>query len=165
MADLIKAFARVVKCYPHAQLLLGGDGELTKFNEMVKHLNLEDKVKFLGWVSGDAKLETLKSANSFVLPSYNEGFPMGVLEAMSCNIPVIASKAGGIPDAITSGKEGLLVDAGDVDALADAMIFSIESPYEIKKMEVQAFDKYAIKFSPDIIIPQITKIYKELGAM
>lgn len=165
VADLITAFARVTKCYPHARLLLGGDGELAKFNEMVKYLDLEDKVEFLGWVSGDTKLEILKNANSFVLPSYNEGFPMGILEAMSCNIPVIASKAGGIPDAITSGEEGLLVDAGDVDALTNAMIFSIESPLEIKKMEMQAFDKYSIKFSPDIIIPQIIKIYKELGAM
>ncbi|MGI2178558.1 glycosyltransferase family 4 protein [Shewanella frigidimarina] len=165
VGDLILAFSKVIELYPNARLFLGGDGDIDKFNNMSNNLGLENKVIFLGWISGDAKLDILNKADSFVLPSYNEGFPMGILEAMSCNIPVIASNVGGIPDAITSGEEGLLIDAGDVNSLIKAMIFSIESPLEVKKMQAMASDKYMKNFSPGIIIPQIIEIYKELGAI
>jgi glycosyltransferase involved in cell wall biosynthesis len=74
VADLISAFGDVVKNYPDARLLLGGDGELTKFNDLVCSLGLKDKVTFLGWVSGNEKLEILKKAilnNSFKIQVKN----------------------------------------------------------------------------------------------
>ncbi|WP_166111527.1 glycosyltransferase family 4 protein [Pseudoalteromonas sp. Z9A5] len=163
VSDLIMAFSIVAKSYPQARLLLGGDGELDKFKILVSKLNLNDSVQFLGWISGDAKDELLRKTNSYVLPSYNEGFPMGILEAMSCNIPIIATDVGGIPDAITSGEEGLLINAGDIDGLTNAMKYSIESPLEIQRMQEKASIKYLNKFSPNIIIPQLITIYKDLG--
>lgn len=165
VTDLISAFSRVIKLHPSARLLLGGDGDLNKYKQIVRDLSIENEVKFLGWISGNEKLEILKKANSYVLPSYNEGFPMGVLEAMSCKIPVIASRAGGIPDAITSNEEGILIDAGDTNALVKAMLFSIESPEKVESMQNKAFIKYVENFSPNTVVPQIIKIYKDLGAI
>lgn len=165
VADLIFAFSRVLKLHPNARLLLGGDGDLNKYKQIVRDLSIQNEVKFLGWISGNEKLEILKKANSYVLPSYNEGFPMGVLEAMSCKIPVIASRAGGIPDAIKSNEEGILIDAGDTNALVKAMLFSIESPEKVESMQNKAFIKYVENFSPNTVVPQIIKIYKDLGAI
>jgi glycosyltransferase involved in cell wall biosynthesis len=165
VTDLIIAFSNVLKRYPHSRLLLGGDGELQKFKSLVVELNLNPYVEFLGWISGEEKFNLLKRADSYVLPSYNEGFPMGILEAMSCKVPIIATRVGGIPDAITSGEEGVLIKAGDVDELIQAMIFSIESPAEIESMQLKANNKYITKFSPEIIIPQLIKIYEELDVV
>lgn len=163
VSDLIIAFSKVVELYPQTRLILGGDGELDKFKSLVKKLNLITTVEFLGWISGDAKFDLLKKADSYILPSYNEGFPMGILEAMSCKVPIIATDVGGIPDAITSGEEGLLINAGDIDGLTNAMKYSIESPLEIQRMQEKASIKYLNKFSPNIIIPQLITIYKDLG--
>ncbi|MGI2178559.1 glycosyltransferase family 4 protein [Shewanella frigidimarina] len=165
VSDLIVAFSKVVVNHPTSRLLLGGDGELDKFKLMVNQLNLTKHVRFLGWISGDSKFDLLKIADSYILPSYNEGFPMGILEAMSCNIPIIASRVGGIPDAITSGEEGILINAGDVSALIEAMSFSIEYPIKIKEMQLKANEKYHRKFSSEIIIPKLVYIYKELDVI
>lgn len=165
VSDLIHAFNCVVKEHPNARLLLGGDGEIKKYQTMVNELGLDECVELLGWVAGDKKINILKQADAYVLPSYNEGFPMGVLEAMSCNIPVIASTAGGIPDAITNNIDGLLIEPGDKEALQLAMKKLIESPLEAKKMENAAKEKFLNNFSPSVIIPRVKGIYKELGAI
>nr|WP_248290900.1 glycosyltransferase family 4 protein [Pseudoalteromonas arctica] len=165
VSDLINAFKGVVKAHPKARLLLGGDGDIKKYQAMVNELGLDECVELLGWVAGDKKINILKLADAYVLPSYNEGFPMGVLEAMSCNIPVIATTAGGIPDAITHNVDGLLIKPGDVEALKSAMEKLIEKPLEAKQMELSAKEKFLNNFSPTVIIPQIQNIYKELGAI
>ena len=90
---------------------------------------------------------------------------MGVLEAMSCNIPVIASTAGGIPDAITNKIDGLLIEPGDVESLKMAMNRLIEFPVETEKMRDAAKEKFLNNFSPRVIIPKLKCIYKELGAI
>nr|WP_241214457.1 glycosyltransferase family 4 protein [Vibrio alfacsensis] len=116
--DLIDAFAIVLKQYPDCRLTLGGDGDIATFKQQVKNLGISNNVDFLGWVAGEQKKIWLSKADVYCLPSYNEGFPMGVLEAMSANIPVVASTAGGIPDAIENSVDGLLIEAGDVEMLA-----------------------------------------------
>ena len=165
VSDLINAFKGVVKVHPKARLLLGGDGEIKKYQAMVNELEISEHVDLLGWVAGDKKINILKQADAYVLPSYNEGFPMGVLEAMSCNIPVIASTAGGIPDAITNNIDGLLIEPGDVESLKMAMNRLIEFPVETEKMSDAAKEKFLNNFSPRVIIPKLKCIYKELGAI
>ncbi len=165
VSDLINAFNCVVKEHPSARLLLGGDGEIKKYQAMVNELGLDECVELLGWVAGDIKINILKQADAYVLPSYNEGFPMGVLEAMSCNIPVIASTAGGIPDAITNNIDGLLIEPGDVESLKMAMNRLIEFPVETEKMRDAAKKRFLNNFSPSVIIPRLQTIYKELGAI
>jgi glycosyltransferase involved in cell wall biosynthesis len=165
VSDLINAFKGVVKVHPKARLLLGGDGDIKKYQAMVEELEISEHVDLLGWVAGEKKINILKQADAYVLPSYNEGFPMGVLEAMSCNIPVIASTAGGIPDAITNKIDGLLIEPGDVESLKVAMNRLIEFPVETEKMRDAAKEKFLNNFSPRVIIPKLKCIYKELGAI
>jgi glycosyltransferase involved in cell wall biosynthesis len=74
-----------------------------------------------GWVSGSAKACIFAEADFFVLPSYGEGMPIGILEAMAASMPVIATRVGGILDLITEDQEGYLLDPGDVEGLAQAI--------------------------------------------
>lgn len=109
VGDLIQAFALVKQRCPEAQLYLAGDGEIETYQAMAEQLGLNGSVHCLGWIAGEAKLKLLTQTDIYCLPSYNEGFPMGVIEAMSAGIPVVASRAGGIPDAISDGEQGRLI--------------------------------------------------------
>lgn len=160
--DLIRAFEKVATRFPDVFLDLGGDGDVDKYKAQAFALGLMGRVNFLGWVSGDVKNQCLADATIYVLPSYFEGFPMGVLEAMSANVPVVASTAGGIPDAITSGKEGLLIEAGDVDGLAAALCTLLSEPDTRAEFAKAAHEKFVRSFSPNAIFPQLDAIYNEL---
>ncbi len=160
--DLIRAFAQVKVVCPYARLALAGDGDLDVAKAEVKALGLLDSVDFLGWISGSGKEELLSRADLYCLPSYNEGFPMGVLEAMSAGVTVVASRAGGIPDAIEDKKEGLLVDAGDIERLAKALIIMIENRELNTKYSKAASQKFQDNFSLDAVMPQLDELYAKL---
>ena len=160
--DLITAFAQIAEEFPNTQLHLGGDGEIAKYQAQAKTLGVEKQVIFLGWVAGEKKNQCLADATIYCLPSYNEGFPMGVLEAMSAGVAVVASTAGGIPDAITDHKEGLLVEAGNINALAIALTTLLADDRIREQYATAAKVKFKNNFSPDVIIPQLKGIYQKL---
>ena len=106
----------------NARFIIAGTGDEEKtLIEFVKNNELEKYVRFPGWIQGNRKETELKRANVFVLPSYNEGLPVSVLEAMSYGIPVISTDVGDISDAVKENVNGYLIKPGDVEALADRM--------------------------------------------
>ncbi len=129
VSTLLEAFAIVRKRHPRARLLLGGEGDRARYEELARRAGLGDAVHFLGWVDGDAKRQLLARAAVFVLPSRYEGQPMGLLEAMSFGVPCVATRVGGIPDIINDGRNGLLVRVGDVDDLAEAISRLLGAPH------------------------------------
>lgn len=160
--DLIDAFAIVLTEYPDSRLTLGGDGDVTTFKQQVKNLGISNSVDFLGWVAGEQKKIWLSKADVYCLPSYNEGFPMGVLEAMSANIPVVASTAGGIPDAIEDSVDGLLIEAGDIEMLATHLKTMISNRDLNAAYSASAKKKFINNFSKQAVFPELDKIYTEL---
>lgn len=125
--DLIEAFARLpVDCRNKAQITLAGDGELKKAQTLIEKLNLTAAVKLSGWIDARQRNHLLQSASIFILPSYNEGLPMAILEAMAWGLPVISTPVGGIPEIVDSGETGYLVNPGDLRGLAAAMQSLIE---------------------------------------
>ncbi|WP_067583052.1 glycosyltransferase family 4 protein [Endozoicomonas ascidiicola] len=160
--DLIRTFAHVKTVCPYARLALAGDGDIDTAKIEAESLGLLDSVDFLGWISGSDKEELLSRADLYCLPSYNEGFPMGVLEAMSAGVPIVASRAGGIPDAIEHKKEGLLIDAGDIDGLAQALITVIDNRQMNAEYARAGNQKFQENFSLDAVIPQLDALYSKL---
>lgn len=165
VTDLLKAFQLTLLQNPECELVLGGDGEIDKYKALSQQLNIEDHVIFSGWVSGQRKIDLLLSSHIYVLPSYAEGFPMGVLEAMSTGLAVISTTAGGIPDAITHKKDGFLIEPGDVSSLTNYMNKLLLSPKLREQIGEQALNKFTNNFIPKVIIPQIIEVYEELGVM
>jgi glycosyltransferase involved in cell wall biosynthesis len=102
-------------------MVLAGDGDVESVRREVSRLGLERQVTVMNWVSAEQRNTLLASADAFVLPSLNEGLPMGVLEAMSWGLPVITSPVGGIPEVVQDGYNGFLVPPTDIPALARAM--------------------------------------------
>ena len=125
--DLLQAFANLpADCLGRSQLTLAGDGELEKASNLIEQLKLKKQVELPGWMDLEQRNRLLLDADIFILPSYNEGLPMAMLEAMAWGLPVISTPVGGIPEVIVSGKNGYLAEPGDIKALSAAMQALIE---------------------------------------
>lgn len=160
--DLLRAFQTVRQSYPEVELLLGGDGDQTEFLQQAQQLQLGNSVRFLGWVGFEQKQQLLREAAVYVLPSYNEGFPVGIVEAMAFSLPIVATTVGGIPDAIESGKHGILVPPGDVIALEQALITLFNDREFATELGRAALNRYQTTFSRDVVIGHWTKLYRSL---
>jgi glycosyltransferase involved in cell wall biosynthesis len=145
------------------RLNFGGDGEADKVRARARELGIGQRVQVLGWVQADAKARELDRANIFVLPSYNEGLPMSVLEAMAAGLPVVTTPVGGIPEAVSDGVEGFLVEPGDVAALASRLEQLARDPELARKMGSAGRRKVETTFAASAVVPRIEQIYLDLG--
>jgi glycosyltransferase involved in cell wall biosynthesis len=160
--DLISAFARLLENHPNTLLHLAGEGNIEKYKAQVDKLRISSNVSFLGWVTGEDKKQCLIDSTIFCLPSYYEAFGMGILEAMSAEVVVVSTKVGGIPDVIEHGKEGILIETGDIDELTEVLSTLLVDTSLRNRLTNSAKIKYQTNFTPEVIIPQLKKIYKEL---
>lgn len=142
-------------------LRVGGNGETDTLQNIIKEYNLSQIVKFEGWVSGDKKVELLNNADVFILPSYTEGLPISILEAMSYKLPVISTPVGGIPEVIETGENGLLFTPGDKDALYNAIIKLITNKELREDMGEKSYQKVQPHI-PESVSVKLEKIYQEL---
>ncbi|HVF15464.1 MAG TPA: glycosyltransferase family 4 protein, partial [Steroidobacteraceae bacterium] len=123
--DLLQAFAALSPdLRKRARLVFAGDGEVEKMRALAAQYG--DAIKVYSWVDSEQRDSLLAASDVFVLPSYLEGLPMSLLEAMAAGLPVITTPVGGIPDVVTHGSEGLLVAPRDVNALRNAMASLID---------------------------------------
>lgn len=161
--DLLEAAAIVSQRIPGLKLRCGGCGDINAVMSRVNKLGIEGHVELLGWVEDEERLKLLNSTATFVLPSYVEGLPMAVIEAMSRGVPVIASNVGGIPDVIEDGNDGRLVRPGDVKGIADALIDLLENPAKRTRLGNAGKEKVNRQFTTAKVLPGLEKIYTEYG--
>lgn len=160
--ELIKAMVNVIKACKDAQLLLCGKGEEEDgLRKLIKALDLQDNVKIVGWVEQEEKAKLLKLARVFVLPSYKEGMPIALLEALAFGVPVVATKVGAIPEILKDGYSGLLVEPGDINNLSDKLILLLEN-LELNCRLRQNSIELAKKFQSSEIAKKWVTLYKEL---
>jgi glycosyltransferase involved in cell wall biosynthesis len=126
--DLVAAWAEVVRAVPDARLVLCGTGEIDRVRAAAEAAGVGDRVELKGWVGHEEKRHLLGAATLFVLPSYIEGVPISLLEAMAAGLPSVVTPVGGVLDAVADGSEALVVAPGDRAALARATIRILTSP-------------------------------------
>ena len=119
--DLVDAIEQAKKEVPELKCYLAGDGEVDKFRVMIQERKLQNNIEVVGWAGFAKKLELLRSTATVVLPSYNEGLPMSILEGMACGKAIISTTVGAIPEVVTE-ENGILVEPGDVKAIAKALV-------------------------------------------
>ncbi len=142
-------------------LHIGGNGETTTILNIIKDQGLSNIVKFEGWVSGDKKVELLNNTDIFILPSYIEGLPISILEAMSYKLPIISTPVGGIPEVIENGENGLLFTPGDKDALYNAITVLATDKELREDMGEKTYNKVQPHF-PESISVKLENTYQEL---
>jgi len=120
--DILDVVPDVLRKVPETKFYLAGDGDLEKVARLCREKKIEKNVFILGWLDRSKLMEALKNASIFLLPSYNEGLPVAMIEAMASGLPVISTRAGGIPEAIEEGVNGFLVDPGCKQELTDSII-------------------------------------------
>jgi glycosyltransferase involved in cell wall biosynthesis len=123
----VEALAKVQT--PGVRLRFIGDGELRPaLEDRVRELGLEDQVAFTGWASGEEVRQALMSSRGMVLPSFAEGLPVVLMEALALARPVVTTYIAGIPELVRPGENGWLVPAGDVSSLAEAIDALLTTP-------------------------------------
>lgn len=160
--DILDAVAEVIKKHTNFEVLIGGNGETEALNNEIKLKGLGGFVKLLGWVGSKQKEKLLEKADIYILPSYNEGLPMSLLEAMSWEVPVISTNVGGIPELIRNNLDGFVVEPGDVQALIDVLLRLIKSSALRLDMGKSARSRVEEQFSDLVVIPQLEQIYAKL---
>lgn len=154
--DVIRIFAKIKQQIP-AKLLLIGDGpERSNLEALCKKLNVCKDVRFLG--KQDAVEELLALADLFLIPSQNESFGLAALEAMACEVPVISSNIGGLPEVIVHGENGFLENVGDVEAMANHAVKLLSNEAMLESFRKSALAR-AQEFHIDKILPQYEDYY------
>lgn len=161
-ADMINAFAKVADKHRDWSIVFAGNGEIEEGKALASRLGIDKQTVFLGWVRGDDKDKAFKEASIFCLPSYAEGFPMGVLDAWAYGLPVITTPVGGIPDIAKDGKNCLLFNPGDTNKLAEQMDKMMSSE-ELRKLVASESNELAKGiFSVDKVTERLENIYQNL---
>jgi len=156
--DAIRIFKTISDKIP-AKLLLVGDGpERVNMEVLCRELNVCDDVRFLGKL--DAVEEVLSVADLFLMPSEKESFGLAALEAMACEVPVISSNAGGIPELNTHGKTGFVSEIGDVENMGKNALFILQDK-NLATFKAAALAR-AHELDVNKIVPQYEAYYNEV---
>jgi glycosyltransferase involved in cell wall biosynthesis len=120
--DIPDIVERVAKRIPDVKFIIAGNGDVDAVSQIVSKKGLDKNVSFKGWIGSDQKKSYLLDARVYLLPSYNEGLPMSILEAMGYGLPIISTFVGGIPELVVPGENGFLYQPGDTAGMADGII-------------------------------------------
>jgi glycosyltransferase involved in cell wall biosynthesis len=161
--DLVRAFALIAGRVSDAQLVCGGDGDIEQVRALAQELGVGDRVICPGWLGAEGKRAHLAEAAVFILPSTAEGMPMAVLEAMSWRLAVIATPVGGVPQVIQHDRNGMLVEPGDIEAIAAALLRLLDDVALRERLGTAARATIETRFSIAIAVERLSAIYGRFG--
>ncbi|MBS1921534.1 MAG: glycosyltransferase family 4 protein [Bacteroidetes bacterium] len=160
--DLIRVIGEKKDKYSgKIKLLIGGNGETDKLNDLINKYQIGDIVEFLGWVSKVKKTDVLNTADVYILPSYAEGSPISILEAMTYGMAIISTKVGGIPELVKENQNGILIEPGNSEQIEKALDFMIYNPVIIKKFGAVS-ETMAQQYLPDSVLGKLVHVYQSL---
>ncbi len=162
--DLLQAAKTLRAEFPDLKICMAGDGEQARARELGDALGLGASLELPGWTNGAQKHLLLQRASIYALPSYFEGLPMSILEAMAYGVPIVSTPIGGIPEAVQDEVTGLLHPARDVAALTAALRRLLLDAALREKMGALARQKIEQSFSTQCILPQLEALYASVGA-
>jgi glycosyltransferase involved in cell wall biosynthesis len=166
--DVLESARRLHRQIPGIRYVLAGGwysaAELRNAERFIRTHGLTDCVRTLGPVGPEEKRRMLAEATVLALPSYSEGQPLVVLEALSAGVPVVTTRVGAIPEAIDDGEQGFLVEPGDVDALTDRIARLITEPKLRAGMSRSARTRYEHDFTAERFAGRLSGIWCSVAA-
>lgn len=159
--DIPVIFESVKQKCPNARLVMAGDGQMKQIKEAFAKRNLLSDVEFPGWVRGQEKAALLQQSAVFLFPSYHEGMPMAVLEAMSYGMGIVTTAVGGIPQLIAHRQSGYLEEPGDVSAMAEDVSELLQNEALCRNMGEKAREAAEQKYSLEIHLQKLDETYRK----
>lgn len=159
---LIEATARLARKGIRFELVLAGDGPMrSEIDRLVQKHDLADQVRITGWIGSDEVRNEILAARALVLPSFAEGLPVVIMEAMALRRPVLSTYVAGIPELVRDGKEGWLFPAGSLEELASAMEDCLSRPpAELRKLGDAAHDRVLARHSIEIGAGKLAELFR-----
>ncbi len=157
--DVIRIFEKIKKEIPSKLLMIGDGPDRQNAEDLAREMGIYNDVRFLG--KQEQISEILSIADLFILPSQTESFGLSALEAMACNVPLISTNAGGLPEINIEGKTGFLSDVGDIESMAKNAIYILSDDERLAKFKTAAIAQ-ARRFEKQHIIPQYEKLYSDV---
>lgn len=161
--DLLDAVSQLRSAVPDVRLVCAGGGERAAVAEYAEHLGIGDAVKFTGWVGPSGKRALLESAAAYALPSYAEGMPVSLLEAMAAGVPVVASPVGGIPEVVVDGTSGLLAAPGDSATLQRHLRKLLLDRSLGERIGAAGRETVRARFAAERALPKLEELYAASG--
>ena len=158
--QVVKVFNLVQKQVPCHLILVGDGPERSTVEALVKELGLKNKVCFFG--KQDSIAEILQRSHVFLLPSKNESFGLAALEAMSCGVPVVASRVEGIPEVVLHGKVGYLAEPDNVEEMAAHTLSLLKDEALYSRMSLSARELVVSQYGKDLLATQFESLYYSL---
>jgi len=164
--DLVQAFKENKDLCENVVLKIGGNGETESLCTEIRNAGLDNCVSFEGWISGQKKTDLLNWCDVYILPSYNEGLPISILEALSYGCPVISTPVGGIEEVVVDerrnnsiGANGRIVTPGNTSEIADAIRYYLDNK-EMIKVHSENSQKLVEPFYPEPVFEKLRNIYE-----
>ena len=157
--DVIRVFARIRRAMPATLVMIGDGPDRGEAEQEARDLEIETDVRWLGRLEAVAPL--LQASDLFVLPSQSESFGLAALEAMACGSPVVATIAGGLPEVIEDGVNGILEPVGSVEAMGRRAVELLRDDGRHRRM-ADAAVATARRYSADEIVPMYESLYQEM---
>ena len=161
---LLEAVSHLASKGTHLELVLAGDGDMRPEleSQIVQH-NLQDKIRITGWISSEQVRKEILAARALVLPSFAEGLPVVIMEAMALRRPVLTTYLAGIPELVRPGKDGWLFPAGDVEELVAALEKFLATPLEVlETMGESARLRVLERHSVDIEAGKLAQLFRSV---
>lgn len=158
---LLEAFKEFGRQAPDTELAIIGDGEeFSRLQQAIVESGLEKRIHLLGARNDVPNL--LAALDVFTLPSFDEGIPMTILEAMAARLPVVATDVGGIPQVVVDGETGLLIPPNSPKDLADALFAIYSEPERSRQMGMAGRKRFEEQFDSSKMVQNYEKLYSEL---
>ena len=143
------------------ELYVGGNGEVEKFKGLIDEYSLQKMVHYLGWVDGSKKEQLLQDSDIMILPSYSEGLPISLLEAMSFAMPLISTHVGGISNILFHNQNGQVIEPGNIEDLTKSINLYINQP-ELVAKHGQTSYRMVTPFFPEQVFKRLSDLYTSL---
>lgn len=161
--DIPDIWESVVRQVPSARLVMAGDGEVERLRAAFAERNVISSVSFPGWVRGEDKECLLRESAVFLFPSYHEGMPMAILEAMSYGMGIVTTSVGGIPKLIRNEENGYVRQPGDVEALAADVVRLLTDRDRCTAYGISARENVKENYSRERHLKRLGDIYESIG--
>jgi teichuronic acid biosynthesis glycosyltransferase TuaC len=163
--ELLSSFTKLASSRPNLYLIMVGTGsEQKKIENLIASATLDKRILLTGKVPHSEVSSLLSAADIFVFPTHNEGLPNALLEAMACGLPIVATRAGGIPEVVTDRKSGILINPQDCNSLSNTIEYLLDHEAVARQMGAAGKQYVEANFSWEHNARETIEIYREVLA-